>query len=179
VNSTSCRKNSLANNQSHHNNNYNIGSFSKLLIFSLYWVWIGIRLKFVLALGGYLDRFHTGMLHPRSGPLTLSHTKFWKIEALSHTKFWKLGPFHTDLSLKSSPFHIPFPEKVPLSQTGGAKNPTLTSGTSTYIKYTGVPNLPPPPSPRGEWLIQNVIYRYNAEYDCINFLSQKFIHGEF
>jgi len=47
-----------------------------------------------LSWGGYSDWFHTGMLHLRSGSLTLSHTKFWKIGTLSHTKFHKLAPFH-------------------------------------------------------------------------------------
>jgi len=39
----------------------------------------------VISQGRYSGWFHTGMLRPRSGPLTLSHTKYWKIGTLSHT----------------------------------------------------------------------------------------------
>jgi len=71
-----------------------------------------LRIKLVSREGvGYSDRFHTGMLHPRSGPLNLSHTILRK-----------LAPFNWHLSLKRYPFHIPFPEKVPLSHTFPWKN---------------------------------------------------------
>jgi len=53
-----------------------------------------------------IDQFHTGMLRPKSGPLTLSHTKFGGIWTLSHTKFRKLAPFHSFPWKGTYPFHI-------------------------------------------------------------------------
>jgi len=61
--------------------------------------------------GGYSDRFHTGMLRPRSGPVTLSFTKFWKIGTLSHAKFRKLAHLSHTFPWKSSPFTYLQPEK--------------------------------------------------------------------
>jgi len=53
---------------------------------------------------GYSDRFHTGMLRPRSGHLTLSQTKFWEIGTLSNTKFWKWAPLSYTFPWKGTPF---------------------------------------------------------------------------
>jgi len=54
--------------------------------------------------GKYSDRFRTEMLCPRSRPLTLSHTKFWKIWTISHTKFWKSAPLSHTFPWKVIPF---------------------------------------------------------------------------
>jgi len=60
--------------------------------------------------GGYSNRFHTGMLRPRSGPFTLSHSNFWKIGTLSHTSM-KRYPYHIPPACKRDPFLIPVAQK--------------------------------------------------------------------
>jgi len=75
----------------------------------------------------------TRLLCPRSRPL------------ISHTKFWKLAPFTYDFSLKRYSFHIPFPEKVPHSNTFSWKEtpfPIFQPEKGTPFPHLGLKKVP-------------------------------------
>jgi len=79
--------------------------------------------------GGYSDRFCGGMLCVRLEPLTLSHTKFWKIGTLSYSKISDAGTLSHAISWKGIPLTYLQPQKD-------------TTFTNLYLKRDPFP-IPP------------------------------------